>query len=148
MKAFVIKNKEGKYFDKECICFCRPDYVCCEHIYYTIEHAKYHIDYYGLKDCEVVEITIVEGDLEQQLAEKETKINELSDEHLELFGDMKTYKNLWLAEQRKNKEIRKQVCDEIREKLQMNENNTCENTAFGVYYDYLKEILDEIEKGE
>lgn len=68
MKAFIIKNKEGKYFDKEIICFCEPDYVCCEHIYYTADDAKHHIDYYGLKDCKVVEITIAEGDLEQQLA--------------------------------------------------------------------------------
>lgn len=55
--------------------------------------------------------------LEHQLAEKDKEISKLSREHLEMFGDMKTYKNLWLAEQRKNKEIRKQICDEIREKL-------------------------------
>ena len=43
-------------------------------------------------------------------------------------------------------ETRKQVCDEIREKLGMNQYNTCENTAFSVYYDYLKEVLDQIEQ--
>ena len=36
-----------------------------------------------------------------------------------MFGDMKDYKNLWLAEQRKNKAIHKQVCDEIKSKLQV-----------------------------
>ena len=44
--------------------------------------------------------------------------------------------------------VRKKVCDEIREKLEMDEYNTCENTAWCVYLDYLKEILDQIEQGE
>lgn len=97
---------------------------------------------------QIVDLEQENKQLKQQLTEKDKEINKLSKEHFEMFGDMKDYKNLWLAEQRKNKEIRKQVCDEIREKLEINENNSCENTAFGIYFDDLSEILDQIEQGE
>lgn len=85
MKAFVIKNKEGEYFDKENCFFFGPDYACCKHIYYTIDDAKRHIDYYGLKDCQIVEITIAEGDLEQQLAEKDNLIKEINKAYIETY---------------------------------------------------------------
>ena len=63
MKAFVIKNKDGGYsyaggsFSKD---------LCISSCYETIEQCQKVIDYYDLKDCEVVEITIVEGNLEQE----------------------------------------------------------------------------------
>lgn len=77
-------------------------------------------------------------ELQQQLAEKDKEIERLK-RNME-FDTAYYIKELV--------NIRKQVCDEIREKLGMNECNTCENTAFGVYYDKLKEILDQIEQGE
>lgn len=110
MKAFVIKNKEGKYCQitfNGWINFVSE--LCCAYIYHSKQGSEKIIKCHELTDCEVVPVTIAEGDLEQA--------------------------------------IRKQVCDEIREKLKMNEYNTCENTAFGVHYDYLKEILNKIEKG-
>ena len=64
--------------------------------------------------------------IEQQLAEKDKEIDKLLKEHFEMFGDMKDYKNLWLAEQRKNKEVRHQVCEEIRL-------NSKQNIHSGVY---------------
>lgn len=79
MKAYVIKNKEGKYFDRKERVFCELDYVCCEHIYDFIDDAKCDIDCKKLKDCEVVEITIAEGDLEKQLAEKDNEIDNLKE---------------------------------------------------------------------
>lgn len=75
MKAYVIKNKEGKYFDKVNSFFCRLEYAWC--IFYTIEEANYYIDYYGLKDCEVVEITIAEGDLEHRIAVLERALKDI-----------------------------------------------------------------------
>lgn len=77
----------------------------------------------------------------------------ITKERLEIYKNLERYdagellsENIKLRA--KNNTIRKQVCDEIREKLQMNKYNTCENTAFGVYYDYLKEILDQIEQAK
>ena len=89
-------------------------------------------EYYN-KMCELID----------EVAEKDKEIEEYKTQIKEFCGT-----KLAKLIDKKEQEIRKQVCDEIREQLQMNEQNTCENTAFGVYYDYLKEILDQIEKGE
>ena len=80
MKAFVIKNKEGKYFDCWALGFVDIINECT--IYQDRQTAENDIkncikddEYLGYKDdCEVVEITIAEGDLEQQLAEKDKEI--------------------------------------------------------------------------
>lgn len=74
-KAFVIKNKEGKY--KEPHLDIRD--------FYTRNLAEAEIwterefaEYFCPKDCKLVEITIAEGDLEQEnkrLAEKVVEIN-------------------------------------------------------------------------
>lgn len=73
-KAFVIKNKEGKYRDKDGWLTNKLMYA---DTFESQEEAQ--TDNYLLENESVVEITIAEGDLKQK--------------------------------------IRKQVCDEIREKL-------------------------------
>ena len=79
------------------------------------------------------------SELQQQLAEKNKEINKLSKEHSEMFRDMKEYKNLWLAEQRKNKQIRQQVCNEIEKIALLNRDDN---------YVITDDDLDEIRKGE
>lgn len=74
--------------------------------------------------------------LEEQLEEKDKEIEKLA-------IMIKTLPN---HDTEIEQLIRKQVCSEIREKLEMDEYNTCENTAWCVYLDYLKEILDQIEQ--
>lgn len=211
MKAFVIKNKEGEYFDKENRWFFGPDYTCCEHIYYTIDDAKRHIDYYGLKDCEVVEITIVEGDLEQenkhlkrlldakekietnsikgfkklneenkqlkeQLAEKDKEIEKLknfmSKWHFENFESFENHYNYLMSlknreqlmveneamketianllgqKKTSSKQIRKRVCDEIRQAFSKEDfwlygDN---NKIIIIHEDEFNKILDQIEQ--
>lgn len=87
--------------------------------------------------------------LEQQLADKDGKINKLSEEHFEMFGDMKDYKNLWLAEQRKNKEICKQVCNKVLELCDEKFRSINEFDFVEVISrDELIEVLDYIEGGE
>lgn len=168
MRAFVIKNKEGKYyrryFDAGYVEFV--DHFSFAELYTEKEGADDTKDFilrnkykFNIENLEVVEITIVEGNLEQQLAEKnkeieelktrasekDKEINKLSEEHLEMSGDMKTYKNLWLAEQRKNKEILKQVCDKIRTYDRITNK---QETSYTGYVEGLCEMLDRIEKGE
>lgn len=74
MKAYVIKNKEGKY--------CQISFngwigfvseLCCAYIYHSKKGAERIIKCHALDDCEVVEITIVEGDLEQQIRADERR---------------------------------------------------------------------------
>lgn len=86
MKAYVIKNKDGKYLD-----VCSSDY---SHYWTSIDFAHYFRyltnhdpkqeaeDFKNRKypDCEVVEITIAEGDLENKLAITE-KALELCERH-------------------------------------------------------------------
>lgn len=74
MKAYVIKNKDGKYLG-----VCSSDY---SHYWTSIDFAHYfrylpnhdpkqeaeHFKNSKYPDCEVVEITITEVDLEYQLA--------------------------------------------------------------------------------
>ena len=181
MKAFAIKVKEdcywlGGFYGKN--------------NYDDIAHAKVYVNKtQAEKQCklvnegyghsaEVVEITIAESDLERQLAEKNKDINKLSKEHLEMFGDMKEYKNLWLAEQRKVEElenklehcsndkwyidldklnipneianqIKKQVCDEIREKLKAHCDYTDEdNIGWYLTEHKIDILLDQMEQAK
>lgn len=70
MKAFVIKNKEEKYWqflyndESEFV-----DEIYNAFMHYSREDAKKDIYIWGLKDCKVVEITIAEGDLSQKIGE-------------------------------------------------------------------------------
>ena len=105
MKAFVIKNKEGKYYSRNLL---NPDnilfensIVVCEH-FATEEIAKFEITFNELKDCEVVEITIVEGDLEQD------------NKQLEIYKNLERYdvgellnENIKLRQ--KNNELKEQL---------------------------------------
>ena len=74
MKAYVIKNKEGKYFVTDDIF---GENILNAYIWVKEQYAKLHIGLNHIKDCEVVEITIAEGDLEKQLAEKDEEIERL-----------------------------------------------------------------------
>lgn len=96
--CYVIKNKEGKYYSRNLL---NPDnflfenrLVDCE-FFATEEIARFEITFNELKDCKVVEITIAEGDLNQQLAEKDNLIKEINQAYIE------TYKR----ERKKDKEI-------------------------------------------
>jgi len=69
MIAYVIKNKKGKFW--QFLHNNKSEFV--DEIYNAFFHYSKHdaektICSWGLKDCKVVEITIVEGDLERQLA--------------------------------------------------------------------------------
>lgn len=71
MKAYVIKNKEGKYF-------CGFDSFAGINIFSeriidglntqtpTLKHCREEIKDFDLKECESVKITIAEGDLEKE----------------------------------------------------------------------------------
>ena len=151
MKAWVIKNKEGEYKRedvieyvwKETTSYFSKDIRCAD-IFTEEEMAKC----YCPKDCEVVEITIVEGDLEQEIEELKTRISELQDkdwyeacikqleeqndklikEVEEIKKDVKSQKSvtdLYLTIASTNatkmniaKAVRKQVCDEIRKEFE------------------------------
>lgn len=142
MKAFVVKNKEGKYLYEYGYCNF-GDNISYVHVEEDRKELENLLENYKLVlgDCEVVEITIAEGDLEQenkqlkeriqnilegkeipaicakkyeeyeeQLAEKDKEINKL--QQMAII-DMQTKEILELQVAT----IRKQVCDEIREKL-------------------------------
>lgn len=76
------------------------------------------------------------SNLKQQLEEKNKEIERLDSICSDLFNTRET-------EYEKLKTIRKQVCDEIREKLENDFEYDCEYT-----YGKLSEILDQVEKGE
>lgn len=68
MKAYVIKNKDGKFWqflhnDKSEF----VDDVYNAFFHYSKHDAEKAICSWGLIDCEVVEVTIAEGDLEEEL---------------------------------------------------------------------------------
>lgn len=73
MKAYAIKNKKGKYLD-----YCQDfetSSICDARLFDNNEEALNFCP----KNCEVVEITIAEGDLEQEVEELKTRISELQD---------------------------------------------------------------------
>lgn len=157
MKAFVIKNKEGKYKS--------PHLDIREFCSVSIAEAaiwtkRKFAEFFCPKDCEVVEITIAEGDLEEENKQLEKQhdllIDEFQEEREKLCKQIKqesdarerfvekvkqlkkhlaekdkeiegtdsnlTYKQIQIdnleKENKKLKEqltqVRKQVCDEIR----------------------------------
>ena len=70
MKAYVIKSKEGKYWCGNDIFSATIDIqktYMCEDFDFISKVINKLLSESLLKDCEVVEITIAEGDLEQQL---------------------------------------------------------------------------------
>ena len=74
MKAYVIKNKEGKYKEPHLdIREFYTDILAEAEIWIERKDAEYFCP----QDCEVVEITIAEGNLEQRLAEKDKEIESL-----------------------------------------------------------------------
>lgn len=193
MKAYVIKNKEGKYFkqcsDNESVDFT-DNILSCE-LYAKRIGAESTRDFifrnaykFNIEDLETVEITIAEGDLEQEIKELKTRISELEDkdwyescikqleeqndklikERDEIQKELETSVDYWKNEvfkkievkltgvtKEKIQEIRKQVCNEIREEAHnYMEIPICEKCAKGFYdsiitsYD-LKAILNQIE---
>ena len=149
-KAFVIKNKEGKYLKEDKNIYGDDtihwyDIVSAD-IYTTKEIAEFHKEPF-YRDCEVVEITIAEGDFEQQLAEKEKQleiyknlerydVGELLNENIKLRARINT--------------IRKQVCDRINHHIS---NLTDEANSGSIQYLTIdvfefQEFLDRTEKGE
>lgn len=71
MKAFVIKNKEGKYFagfDNLDVFETEKD-ITNAVMYRADRYEKYELENTPeFEGCEVVEVTIAEGDLEQKIA--------------------------------------------------------------------------------
>lgn len=144
MKAFVIKNKEGKYYQS---CYNQSpftdDLFNANKYQYKEEAEKLLNNSFTLVDTlEVVEITIAEGDLEhenkqlkEQLAEKDKEIEQLK-KNME-FDTAYYIKELV--------NVRKQVCEEIRE-LETRYRYDDEKVIEGYFID--KEKLNQIEKEE
>lgn len=171
MEAYIIKSKEGKYLDdtQQQPFFVTED-ICKTRLYRTFEKAR---EICSKKiNCEVVEVTIAEGDLEQQLAEKEKEIKRqiaVNKEMDKMIGEkdkeieeLKTSIDYWKNEvfkkmevkltgvtKEKIQEIRKQVCDEIRnaidnEEYELRGDN---NRILSIHAKKFNEILDKIGKG-
>lgn len=129
-------------------------------VYYDNDFEKWYFeDDEDFENAQVVDNNYIKEnqELKQQLAEKDKEIEKLhkaldsQKRHIDIIeqpfrgrGTKRTGNVILDFEL----SIRKKVCDEIKEKLKMNQYNTCENTAFDVHYDELKEILDQIEQGE
>lgn len=175
MKAYVIKNKEGKYCQitfNGCITFVSE--LCSAYIYHSKQGAEGIIKghKHQLEDCQVVEITIAEVDnskkeynetskyvdmlnkeiyelqnenLKQQLTEKDKEIEELKDK-------LKRTENAHHQEVKEHLEYynadQKYLHHQVCEEI-MNylRNNGFKYTSL-VSYNLVKQALDQIEKGE
>lgn len=80
MRAYVIKNKEGRYFEwfDSLTGKCHFSKKPIKFLSFNKEKdAKRIRKFYGLKNCSVVEIIIAEGDLEKQIrADERSKVCE------------------------------------------------------------------------
>lgn len=197
MKGYVIKNKEGDYWCGNDIFSATLDiqkvYICEDFDFISKVINKLSSE--GLlKDCEPVEITIAEGDLEQQLAEKDNEINNLKElrkfeikdkkelrenqlqqiiklekklaEKDKEIEELKTSIDYWQNEvfkkievkvaelpNEKVREIRKQVCDEIRKELSKDYpyfdwEDMKDSYLYDISGKEIYDVLDKIEKGE
>lgn len=117
-----------------------------------------------LSEMHCLELVEENEKLKQQLAEKDKEIeqlkeecNKLSDREFEHFGDMKTYKNMWLKEQKQSVKLRHEICEKIRNMTHdYFEFPICENCGETLFASSdvimtgsdFEKILQEIEKGE
>lgn len=182
MRAFVIKNKEGKYW--QWLFNHEPDWeekLYNAFLHYSKEDAEKIIKCHELEDCEVVEITIEETkekyfirdcafenlrlqkeNLEQQLAEKDKEISMLKcivkKEHPEIERITDTNNELTIILNKivsaDEKEIRKQVCEMIREMaldyyyFQGDAEKFDGNLYLISKFDLEENILNKLEQGE
>ena len=143
MKAFVIKNKEGKYlrgtYGKN------GEYCWTEDIVDAMTYGFNEFVPQPIENCMLVPITMVEGDLEQQLAEKDNEISALQERAI-IDMQMKEMLELQVAT------IRMQICNMARKKIVEATCYDTEEEVRNVIYDLnaseALEILDQIEKGE
>lgn len=114
MKAYAIKNKEGKYF-KQCFDNGYVDFtdniLFCE-LYAKRISAEDTVDFilrnkykFNIENLEIVKITIAEGYLEQQLAEKDKKVDILSESGTVLKYDIHYNDVLRYVEDRLKREL-------------------------------------------
>ena len=156
MKAFVIKNKEGKY-----LAVSSGNY---ERYWTTIDFAHYfrflnkthdakqeaeEFRNTRYPDCEVVEITISEGDLEQENKQLKERIQNILDGKEIPAISAKKYEEYEQQLAEKDKETHKQVCDEIREKLKAHCDYTDEeNIGWYLVEHKIDTLLDQIEQAK
>lgn len=175
MKAFVIKNK-GLYKTTNSRLWTKDISKCAK--WDTFAKANQYLKgcyLNNMEDCEVIEITITENNLEQenkrlkeQLSEKNKEIERLKYLLLDRENKSTFFEQLYnqTIEDAKivkdcgsftalNKIIRKQACDEIREKIKTrteaypiiceDENKVVKRCIF---IDTIKDIIKQIEQGE
>lgn len=141
MKAFVIKNKEGKYF--QWLFNHEPDWedeLYNGFMHYSKKDAEKSIIDWQLKDCEVVPVTVAEGDWKQKNKQLKEQLKE-KDKEIERLKKNMEFDTAYHIKELVN--VRKQVCDEIRKEFGYKYNN-----QLVVSSARLMEFLDEIEKGE
>ena len=104
MKAFVIKNKEGEYLEEGKDMYGEDTIIWHKDIVYADIYSSKGIAEMKLepfyRDCEVVEVTIAEGDLEQQLDKAEQELAFYEDE-------IKNRGTCGLCEKLENEQIKK-----------------------------------------
>ena len=90
MKAFVIKNKEGEYLEEGKDRYGEDTIIWHKDIVYADIYSSKGIAEMKLepfyKDCEAVEITIAEGDLEQENKELKEQLEELKEDNEVLYA--------------------------------------------------------------
>ena len=158
MKAFVIKNKEGKYLQyfTDMYRFDFTDKLINAMFYEQWEQDSINYALKTIPDCdEVVEITIAEGDLEQE--NKQLK-EQLAEKELEAIRWEEHFNNAKIdyqcLEEDKNKEIaelREQLAEKDKEidKLTRRLNLTTkykddQKERANKYYDEIKQIRKQV----
>lgn len=181
MKAYVIKNKEGKYFgyyDSENNRFEFSKKPKRFIMFNTLRDANKIKNLWKMNKCEVVEVTIAEADLEyenkqlkEQLTEKDKEIERLkyqllysqaqvSQEEIERFNNnmlaqRRPYeelegKSLYEISQIYQNQVRKQICDEIRQAFNKEDfwlygDN---HKIISIHDDEFNNLLNKIEQGK
>lgn len=153
MKCYGIKNKDGKYISK----FHNYDYRKIKgeqkQTSYTSEicNAMLFKDYETAtlgccSDMEVVEISILEGDAEKQLEQKDKEIKRLlKNAQLRKKAYNAKYKQF---QEKREQEIRHKICDEIKIKLLDFCGYDVEAKKWVASEDVIKYIIDKHKKGE
>lgn len=120
MKAFVIKNKEGKYFAgfNNLNVFVTEKDITNAVMYRADRYEKYELENaLEFKDCEVVEITIAEGDLEENFEKEHDKlIDDFQQEREKLCKQIKVESDArkrFVKELKVYKEALKLACDYV-----------------------------------
>lgn len=154
MKAYVIKSKNDEKYATYATAEQKywTEYLWQAKIYYSYNDVMRELAFRPYKDCEPVEITIAEGNFEQENKQLKEQLSEKNKEIEELKrykkGAYEKYVSKCAYLQQQIKDTFKQVCDEIKKVVEFNSEWYEQGYVINMVTEDLLKEIDKIEQAK